>query len=95
MDAQPSFEKLSISLPGEVARVIHQRVSSGDYGSISEVIRDAMRAWLQRERRLASLDAAIAAGIADADAGRMHSIEEVRQEIRAHRQRLKTPDATG
>ena len=32
-------------------------MSSGDYGSVSEVIRDAMRAWLQRERRLAALDA--------------------------------------
>jgi antitoxin ParD1/3/4 len=82
MESQ-GFEKFSITLPGEMARVIHERVSSGDYGSVSEVIREAMRAWLQRERRLAALDEAIARGIADAEAGRVQTIEEVRGEVRA------------
>lgn len=81
MESQ-GFEKFSITLPGEMARVIHERVSSGDYGSVSEVIREAMRAWLQRERRLAALDGAIARGIADADAGRVQTVEEVRGELR-------------
>ena len=62
-------EKLSITLPAEMVRVIRERVSSGDYGSTSEVVREAMRGWLQRERRLAALDAAIARGVSEADAG--------------------------
>ena len=74
-----SFEKFSITLPGEMARVIHERVNSGDYGSVSEVIRDAIRAWLQRERRLAALDAVIARGLTELDAGQGQGAEEVRK----------------
>jgi antitoxin ParD1/3/4 len=82
MDTQQNFEKFSITLPGEMARVIHQRVNSGDYGSVSEVIRDAIRAWLQRERRLAALDAAIARGVTELDAGLGKDPEQVRKELR-------------
>jgi antitoxin ParD1/3/4 len=81
MESQP-FEKFSVTLPGEMARVIHDRVNSGDYGSVSEVIRDAMRAWLHRERRLAVLDAALARGIAELDAGQGQDAEQVRKELR-------------
>jgi antitoxin ParD1/3/4 len=77
-----NFEKFSVTLPGEMARVIHERVSSGNYGSVSEVIRDAMRAWLQRERRLAALDAALMRGVAELDAGQGQDAEEVRKELR-------------
>ena len=77
-----NFEKFSVTLPGEMARVIHERVSSGNYGSVSEVIRDAMRAWLQRERRLAALDAALTRGIAELDAGQGQDAEQVRKEVR-------------
>jgi antitoxin ParD1/3/4 len=81
MESQP-FEKFSVTLPGEMARVIHDRVNSGDYGSVSEVIRDAMRAWLHRERRLQVLDAALARGISELDAGQRLDAEEVRTELR-------------
>ncbi|MGH8208277.1 MAG: type II toxin-antitoxin system ParD family antitoxin [Steroidobacteraceae bacterium] len=74
-------EKLSITLPAEMVRVIRERVSSGDYGSTSEVVREAMRSWLQRERRLAALDAAIARGVSEADAKLGQDIEDVRQEM--------------
>jgi len=76
-------EKLSITLPPEMARMIRERVSSGAYGSNSEVIREALREWLERDRRLAALDSAIARGVADAEAGRVHGIDEVRAELRA------------
>ena len=71
-------EKLSITLPPEMARIIREKVSSGAYRSNSEVIREALRGWLDRDRRLAALDSAIARGVADADAGRVHGIDEVR-----------------
>jgi antitoxin ParD1/3/4 len=77
-----AFENFSVTLPREIARVIHERVNSGHYGSASEVIRDAMRAWMQRERRLAALDAALARGISELDAGRGRDAELVRQELR-------------
>ena len=76
MESQP-FEKFSVTLPGEMARVIHERVSSGDYGSVSELIQDAMRAWLHRERRLAVLDASLVRGMAEVDAGQGENAEQV------------------
>jgi len=71
-------EKLSITLPAEMVRVIRAKVQSGGYSSNSEVIREAMRGWLDRERSLATLSAAIDRGIADADAGRMVNSEQLR-----------------
>ncbi|MGX2039103.1 type II toxin-antitoxin system ParD family antitoxin [Methylocaldum sp. MU1018] len=75
-------EKLSITLPAEMVRMIREKVGSGAYGSNSEVIREALRGWMERERRLMALDAAIARGIADAEAGRVQDIEPVRTELR-------------
>jgi antitoxin ParD1/3/4 len=75
-------EKLSITLPAEMVRVIREKVASGAYGSNSEVIRDALRGWLERDRRLTALDTAIANGIADAEAGRVQPIDAVREDLR-------------
>lgn len=77
-------EKLSITLPAEMVRVIREKVSTGAYGSNSEIIREALRGWMERERRLEMLDRAIAQGVADAEAGRTQEIDEVRAEIGKH-----------
>jgi antitoxin ParD1/3/4 len=78
-----SAEKLSITLPPEMASFIRQKVESGLYGSNSEIIREAMRGLMERERRLERLDGAIALGLADAEAGRVQEIEAVRLELRS------------
>jgi antitoxin ParD1/3/4 len=75
-------EKLSITLPAEMVRIIREKVGTGSYSSNSEVIREALRGWMEREQRLATLDAAIARGVADADAGRTQEIEAVREELK-------------
>jgi antitoxin ParD1/3/4 len=76
-----SAEKLSITLPPEMASFIRQKVDSGLYGSNSEIIREALRGLMERERRLERLDGAIALGLADAEAGRVQEIEAVRREL--------------
>ena len=54
-------EKLSISLPADMAQMVRRRVDSGAYASNSEVIREALRAWqereLEREHRLNTIRA--------------------------------------
>ncbi len=43
-------EKISITLPSDMLATIKDRVTSGDYSSTSEVIREAMRQWQRREQ---------------------------------------------
>ena len=66
-----TVEKISITLPAEMVRIIRAEVEGGGYASNSEVIREAMRSWMERKRRLATFEAAIDRGLADADAGRV------------------------
>ncbi|KAA0689403.1 type II toxin-antitoxin system ParD family antitoxin [Neorhizobium sp. P12A] len=44
-----STQQLSITLPLEMANLVKQRVSNGDYVSESEVIREGLRALQERE----------------------------------------------
>jgi len=74
-------EKLSITLPAEMVRVIREKVGKGTYSSNSEVIREALRGWMERDQRLAMLDTAITKGIADAESGRTKSVETVRKQL--------------
>lgn len=42
-------EKLSITLPGELARLVRDKVATGNYASNSEVIREALRLLKDQE----------------------------------------------
>ncbi|MCB8875226.1 type II toxin-antitoxin system ParD family antitoxin [Acidisoma silvae] len=44
-----STQQFSITLPTEMAEIVEQKVRSGDYASVSEVIRDGMRALMERD----------------------------------------------
>jgi antitoxin ParD1/3/4 len=55
----------------------------GRYNSKSEVLREGVRLVQEREARLATLDAAIARGIADAEAGRVKPVGQVFDRLEA------------
>ena len=63
-----NVERLSITLPLEMARLIRSKVEEGGYASNSEVIREAMRAWQDQEQLRAQRVATVRARIAEADA---------------------------
>ncbi len=71
----PEIERLTITLPAEMARMVKGAVEGGDYASTSEVIREALRDWkMKREvqlHKLAQLKADIDRGMADVTEGRL------------------------
>jgi antitoxin ParD1/3/4 len=81
-----SAEKLSVTVTAAQARLIHEKVANGSYGSASEVVRAALRA-LQREEeehaeRIASIKARIKASIEDPRPNLSS------KQVRAHLQRI-------
>ena len=46
---QGKAERITITLPRDMLASIKKEVSSGSYGSTSELIREAMRMWQKRE----------------------------------------------
>ena len=70
---------LGQQLEGFVARL----VEAGRYNSKSEVLREGVRLIQEREARLAVLDASIARGLADAEAGRTEPAEDVFDRLEA------------
>ena len=73
----------SYSLGRHFEEFVQGQLSSGRYKNASEVLRDALRLMEERERRLAALDASIARGIADIEAGRVHDADDVFNELEA------------
>jgi antitoxin ParD1/3/4 len=69
------IERLTITLPSEMAVVIRGAVEGGDYASSSEVVREALRDWKMKRalqlRELAALKADIDKGLADLAEGRV------------------------
>ena len=62
---------MSADLGETLEKFVTRLVESGRYNSKSEVLREGVRLIQERESRLAALDASIARGLADADAGRV------------------------
>lgn len=68
---------ISADLGKQLETFVAQLVETGRYNSKSEVLREGVRLIQDRETRLAALDASIARGMGDADAGRTEPVEEV------------------
>jgi antitoxin ParD1/3/4 len=68
---------MSADLGKTLEKFVTKLVATGRYHSKSEVLREGVRLIQERETRLAALDASIARGVADADAGRVKSTSEV------------------
>jgi antitoxin ParD1/3/4 len=73
----------SVDLGKKLERVVADLVKSGRYNSKSEVLREGVRLVQEREARFAALDAAIARGIAAAEAGRVKPVGEVFDRLEA------------
>ena len=80
---------ISVDLGPQLEAFVAGLVASGRFASTQAVLRESLRMFQEREARFAKLDAAIARGIADADAGRLTPAREVFEELAARRAALK------
>lgn len=82
-------ERLTITLPVDMAGLIKGAVEGGDYASTSEVVREALRDWkIKRElrlRQLAELKGDIDRGLADVAAGRVTKFDAKRIIVRGRK----------
>jgi len=74
---------ISADLGEKLEDYVTQLVATGRYNSKSEILREGVRLIQDRETKLAALDASIARGIADADAGRTAPVEDVFDRLEA------------
>lgn len=74
---------ISADLGQQLEGFVAKLVETGRYNSKSEVLREGVRLIQDREARLAALDASIARGLADADAGRVKPAEGVFDRLEA------------
>lgn len=77
-----TLERLTVTMPAEMAATIKQAVEDGDYASTSEVVREALREWKMRRQvmlnELSALKADIDQGLEDVAAGRVKSFDAQR-----------------
>ena len=76
------IERLTITLPSDMAAVVKGAVEGGDYASNSEVVREALRDWKMKRalqlQELASLKADIDRGLTDLAEGRVQDFDKAR-----------------
>lgn len=76
------IERMTITLPPEMAAVVKGAVEGGDYASSSEVVREALRDWKTKRalqlQELASLKADIDRGLTDLAEGRVRDFDSNR-----------------
>ena len=77
-----NVERLSITLPIDMARMIRGQVAEGRYASNSEVILEAMLIWAEKNAVRVERLAQVRAAIADADADPRPNLSEA--EVDAH-----------
>ena len=76
------IERMTVTMPAEMAAAVKSAVDAGDYASTSEVVRAALRDWKMKRalqiEELAALKADIDAGLADVAAGRVEDFDTAR-----------------
>ncbi len=76
------IERMTITLPSDMAAVVKGAVEGGDYASSSEVVREALRDWKMKRalqlQELASLTADIDRGLSDLAEGRVQDFDSAR-----------------
>ncbi len=89
---------MNVSLPKELERFANAKVDSGDYASVSEVVRAGLRLLkeqdAEREARLEALRRDVGEGLAQLDRGEGRPGAEVFDRLRARREQRAARSTT-
>ena len=82
LELMAEIERMTITLPADMAAAVRSAVDGGDYASSSEVVREALRDWKTKRalqlQELASLKAEIDRGLAEVAEGRVREFDAER-----------------
>jgi antitoxin ParD1/3/4 len=73
---------MNISLTPELEHWIQQKVESGHYQTLSEVVREALRTQIQREQQRDELHTMIEEGWAEAETGKTIGLNELKKRLK-------------
>lgn len=78
--------QMTVTLTDELEQFVRSEVNEGAFASnseyIRELVRERYRKKVDREAKLKALDAALARGLADAEAGRTKPLDEAFRQVR-------------
>ncbi|NCP19979.1 MAG: ribbon-helix-helix protein, CopG family [Erythrobacter sp.] len=76
------LERITVTMPAEMAARLRAAVERGEYATTSEVVREALRDWGEYQERRAEAVERLRQMVEAADAGPSYPAEEVFAEIR-------------
>ena len=85
-------QQLSITLPNEMAEAIKTKVRSGEYATESKVIREGLRALLNRDRAIESWlqnEVGVAYDALKSDPSRAVTVDQVRERLASENAKMR------
>ena len=85
-------QQLSITLPNEMAEAIKSKVRSGEYATESEVIREGLRALLNRDRaieRWLQNEVGVAYDALKSNPSRAVTVDQVRERLASENAKMR------
>ena len=85
-------QQLSITLPNEMAEAIKSKVRSGEYATESEVIREGLRALLNRDRAIESWlqnEVGVAYDALKSNPSRAVTVDQVRERLASENAKMR------
>jgi antitoxin ParD1/3/4 len=82
------LERITVTMPAEMAAKLRAAVDAGTYATSSEIVREAVRAWVEKEERREAALSAFRAEIEKGLAGPFRDGEAVMQELHDYVEKL-------
>lgn len=78
------LERITVTMPAEMAAKLRAAVEEGSYATSSEIVREAVRAWSEKQEKREAALSQFRAEIEKGLAGPFRDGETVMQELRDH-----------